>query len=104
MSTFKERRQLDPRGGRLRLPLHRERGVEVVGITAGASAPEEMVNDVIATLRQLGPVDVSIMDGREEHAEFRLPAELADPSPRRQAAGTATAEAAPQPDPQTAAG
>ncbi|WP_050983239.1 4-hydroxy-3-methylbut-2-enyl diphosphate reductase [Cupriavidus basilensis] len=80
------------------------RGVEVVGITAGASAPEEMVKDVIATLRQLGPVDVSVMDGREEHAEFRLPAELADPSPRKRAAGTATAETAPQPDPQTAAG
>ncbi|KDP86899.1 4-hydroxy-3-methylbut-2-enyl diphosphate reductase [Cupriavidus basilensis] len=80
------------------------RGVEVVGITAGASAPEEMVKDVIAALRRLGPVEVSTMDGREEHAEFRLPAELADPSPRRQAAGTAATEAVPQPDPQTAAG
>jgi len=81
------------------------RGVEVVGITAGASAPEEMVMDVIATLRRLGPVEVSTMDGREEHAEFRLPAELADPSARpRTAAGKATPEAVPQPDPQTAAG
>ncbi|MGO4326048.1 4-hydroxy-3-methylbut-2-enyl diphosphate reductase [Cupriavidus sp. 2TAF22] len=81
------------------------RGVEVVGITAGASAPEEMVMDVIATLRRLGPVEVSTMDGREEHAEFRLPAELADPPARkRTAASKATPEAAPQPDPQTAAG
>ncbi len=53
---------------------------KVVGITAGASAPEEMVEDVIAALRRLGPVEVSTMEGLEEHAEFRLPAELADPA------------------------
>ncbi|WP_454726568.1 MULTISPECIES: 4-hydroxy-3-methylbut-2-enyl diphosphate reductase [Cupriavidus] len=81
------------------------RGVEVVGITAGASAPEEMVMDVIATLRRLGPVEVSTMDGREEHAEFRLPAELADPPARKRAvAGMATPEAVAQPAPQTAVG
>ncbi|SDC75747.1 4-hydroxy-3-methylbut-2-enyl diphosphate reductase [Cupriavidus sp. YR651] len=56
------------------------RDANVVGITAGASAPEEMVEDVIAALRRLGPVDVSTMEGIEEHAEFRLPAELADAS------------------------
>ncbi|PLP99272.1 4-hydroxy-3-methylbut-2-enyl diphosphate reductase [Cupriavidus pauculus] len=54
------------------------RNAEVVGITAGASAPEDMVEDVIAALRRLGPVNVSVMEGIEEHAEFRLPAELAD--------------------------
>ena len=52
------------------------RDAAVVGITAGASAPEEMVEDVIAALRRLGPVEVSTMEGIEEHAEFRLPAEL----------------------------
>ncbi|SDP16178.1 4-hydroxy-3-methylbut-2-enyl diphosphate reductase [Ralstonia sp. 25mfcol4.1] len=54
------------------------RNADVVGITAGASAPEDMVEDVIAALRRLGPVNVSVMEGIEEHAEFRLPAELAD--------------------------
>ena len=54
------------------------RDAEVVGITAGASAPEDMVEDVMAALRRLGPIDVSVMEGIEEHAEFRLPAELAD--------------------------
>jgi len=54
---------------------------QVVGITAGASAPEAMVEDVLAALRRLGPVEVSTMEGREEHAEFRLPAELADTLP-----------------------
>lgn len=57
------------------------RDAKVVGITAGASAPEAMVEDVLATLRKLGPVDVSTMEGKEEHAEFRLPAELADVQP-----------------------
>jgi 4-hydroxy-3-methylbut-2-enyl diphosphate reductase len=49
-----------------------------VGITAGASAPEVLVEDVIAALRRLGPVEVSTLPGREEHIEFRLPAALSD--------------------------
>src|SRR5438270_1505961 len=52
-------------------------GATTVGITAGASAPEVLVDDVIAALRRLGPVDVSVLPGREERIEFRLPAELA---------------------------
>src|SRR5882724_6741036 len=52
-------------------------GAATVGITAGASAPEVLVDDVIKSLRQLGPVDVSVLPGREENIEFRLPAELA---------------------------
>ena len=49
---------------------------KAVGITAGASAPEVLVDDVIATLRRIGPVAVSVLPGREENIEFRLPAEL----------------------------
>jgi 4-hydroxy-3-methylbut-2-en-1-yl diphosphate reductase len=49
-----------------------------VGITAGASAPEVLVEDVIDALRRLGPVEVSQLTGRQETIEFRLPAELAD--------------------------
>jgi 4-hydroxy-3-methylbut-2-enyl diphosphate reductase len=52
-------------------------GASTIGITAGASAPEVLVDDVIAALRRLGPVDVSVLPGREENIEFRLPAELA---------------------------
>jgi len=48
----------------------------VVGITAGASAPESLVEDVIAALRRLGPLDVSVLPGIEEKVEFRLPGEL----------------------------
>jgi 4-hydroxy-3-methylbut-2-enyl diphosphate reductase len=47
-----------------------------VGVTAGASAPEVLVDDVIEALRRIGPVAVSVLPGREENIEFRLPAEL----------------------------
>jgi 4-hydroxy-3-methylbut-2-enyl diphosphate reductase len=53
-------------------------GAGTVGITAGASAPEAMVEHVIEALRRLAPLDVSTMDGLVERVEFRLPAELSD--------------------------
>lgn len=64
------------------------RDAEAVGLTAGASAPEVLVEDVIAALRRLGPVEVSTLPGREEHIEFRLPAALAEraPGPKQQPA------------------
>jgi 4-hydroxy-3-methylbut-2-en-1-yl diphosphate reductase len=51
-------------------------GKNRIGLTAGASAPEELVENVIDALRRLGEVDVSTMDGTKERIEFRLPAEL----------------------------
>ncbi len=51
------------------------RDAHVVGITAGASAPEVMVNDVIEALRRLAPVEVSTLPGPEENIQFRLPSE-----------------------------
>jgi len=62
-------------GGELRAGWVKD--ARAVGITAGASAPEVLVEDVIAALRRLGPVEVSTLPGREEHIAFRLPAELA---------------------------
>jgi 4-hydroxy-3-methylbut-2-enyl diphosphate reductase IspH len=53
------------------------RDARAVGITAGASAPEVLVDDVIEALRRIGPVTVSVLPGRDENIEFRLPAELA---------------------------
>jgi 4-hydroxy-3-methylbut-2-en-1-yl diphosphate reductase len=55
-------------------------GVETVGLTAGASAPEELVLDVIEALRRHGKVEVEQMDGVRENIEFRLPNELRTPS------------------------
>ncbi|MBY0306294.1 MAG: 4-hydroxy-3-methylbut-2-enyl diphosphate reductase [Sphingomonas sp. 28-62-20] len=51
-------------------------GVETIGLTAGASAPDELVDSVIAALRKIGPVTVSQLDGIEETLEFSLPSEL----------------------------
>src|SRR5665213_677026 len=51
-------------------------GVKGIGLTAGASAPEALVVEVIEALRQLTDVDVIQMDGVEENIEFRLPAAL----------------------------
>jgi 4-hydroxy-3-methylbut-2-enyl diphosphate reductase len=52
------------------------RGKLVVGLTAGASAPESLVQHVIDALGEIEPVDVEQMDGKKEHIEFRLPVEL----------------------------
>ena len=53
------------------------KNARTVGLTAGASAPEVLVEGVIDALARIGPVEVSVLDGREETIEFRLPAELA---------------------------
>jgi len=50
---------------------------DVVGLTAGASAPDALVDDVIAALGRIRPVAVSILPGLEETISFRLPTELA---------------------------
>lgn len=52
--------------------------VDVVGITAGASAPEVMVRDVINALRRITPVEVFSLPGQDETLEFRVPVELLD--------------------------
>ncbi len=52
-------------------------GVRRVGVTAGASAPEALISEVIATLRALGADNVEIMPGEEEHTVFALPRALA---------------------------
>jgi 4-hydroxy-3-methylbut-2-en-1-yl diphosphate reductase len=57
------------------------RGAATVGLTAGASAPEISVHDVIASLRRLGDVEVSTLPGVHETIEFRLPAQLRDTEP-----------------------
>jgi 4-hydroxy-3-methylbut-2-en-1-yl diphosphate reductase len=53
------------------------RDAEVVGVTAGASAPEILVEDVIQALMRIAPAEVSVLEGPKESVSFRLPAELA---------------------------
>ena len=50
--------------------------VSTVGLTAGASAPELLVQDVVNRLEELGVTQVSELDGRSEKIEFSLPKEL----------------------------
>ena len=54
------------------------RDVKTVGLTAGASAPEELVLGVIAALRQIEDVEVAQMNGIQESIAFRLPHALRD--------------------------
>ena len=53
-------------------------GARTVGITAGASAPEELVQAVIEQLGDLFDVTVADGDGIEENVVFKLPRELLD--------------------------
>ncbi|HRX38363.1 MAG: 4-hydroxy-3-methylbut-2-enyl diphosphate reductase [Parvularculaceae bacterium] len=53
-------------------------GVKTVGVTAGASAPETLVQEAITKMRQLRKVSVETLDGVEENIHFKLPKELAD--------------------------
>ena len=53
-------------------------GKESVGVTAGASAPEMLVQGVLEGLRRVAEIDISTLDGVAEDVRFRFPAELAD--------------------------
>ncbi|MGI9419880.1 MAG: 4-hydroxy-3-methylbut-2-enyl diphosphate reductase, partial [Geminicoccaceae bacterium] len=55
--------------------------IESVGITAGASAPEALVQQVITKLKRHFAVNLDILDGIRENIQFRLPAALRDRSP-----------------------
>jgi 4-hydroxy-3-methylbut-2-en-1-yl diphosphate reductase len=51
-------------------------GVKSVGITAGASAPDVLVQEVVAKLRDLKQIHLSVMEGIAENVKFRLPPQL----------------------------
>jgi len=61
------------------------KGVKRIGITAGASAPETLVQETIERIRDYRTVEVKALDGVEENVHFKLPPELAD-VPRPEAA------------------
>ena len=58
-------------------------GKRRVGVTAGASAPEVLVNDVLARLSELGAERVTQLPGVLESVVFTLPRELASGKRRR---------------------
>ncbi len=51
-------------------------GVHRIGITAGASAPEDLVEEVVDCLSGLGPAAVVERSVRNEHVSFPLPMEV----------------------------
>ncbi|KFI65590.1 4-hydroxy-3-methylbut-2-enyl diphosphate reductase [Bifidobacterium cuniculi] len=51
-------------------------GVEAVGVSSGASVPDELVSGVVARLRNLGFLEVDSVEGVEEKMHFVLPAAL----------------------------
>ena len=53
-------------------------GALTVGITAGASAPETLVQGLIDRLGDMFDTTVTVMDGIEENVSFKLPRELLD--------------------------
>ncbi|MEP5766305.1 MAG: 4-hydroxy-3-methylbut-2-enyl diphosphate reductase [Halieaceae bacterium] len=55
-------------------------GKSRIGVTAGASAPEILVQQVVAGLRELGAENPLEMAGREENITFSMPRELRIPS------------------------
>jgi 4-hydroxy-3-methylbut-2-enyl diphosphate reductase len=52
-------------------------GKRRIGISAGASAPEVLVNELVARLKELGAESVRPLPGITEHVVFTLPRELA---------------------------
>lgn len=50
--------------------------VKTIGITAGASAPEELVQSIISRLKELGANTIEELQGLEENMFFEVPKEL----------------------------
>jgi 4-hydroxy-3-methylbut-2-enyl diphosphate reductase len=53
-------------------------GIAAVGLTAGASAPETLVQGVIEGLRAMATIEIETLEGVAEDVRFRFPPELAD--------------------------
>ncbi len=57
----------------LELQAHWFEGKPRVGLTAGASAPEVLVQEVVSRLREMGAVSVRKMNGLQENTKYPLP-------------------------------
>jgi 4-hydroxy-3-methylbut-2-enyl diphosphate reductase len=55
-------------------------GVRAVGLTAGASAPEVLVDEVVDAFRDRYDVTVEIVETAVEHVEFKVPRSLREPA------------------------
>jgi 4-hydroxy-3-methylbut-2-enyl diphosphate reductase len=57
------------------------KGLSTIGITAGASAPELLVNEIVDAFRAHYDVTVETVTLREENVSFKLPRELREVQP-----------------------
>ncbi|MGV8988236.1 MAG: 4-hydroxy-3-methylbut-2-enyl diphosphate reductase [Cypionkella sp.] len=55
-------------------------GIKAVGVTAGASAPEELVNEVIDAFRARYALTVEVVETAQEAVEFKVPRSLREPA------------------------
>jgi 4-hydroxy-3-methylbut-2-en-1-yl diphosphate reductase len=55
-------------------------GIRAVGVTAGASAPEVLVNELIDAFRARYDTSVEIVETAQEHVEFKVPRSLRQPA------------------------
>lgn len=53
--------------------------VDTIGITAGASAPEELIEEVLKRLAEFGDITIEELSGVEENIQFKLPRQLSNP-------------------------
>ncbi|MEM6569893.1 MAG: 4-hydroxy-3-methylbut-2-enyl diphosphate reductase, partial [Planctomycetota bacterium] len=44
-----------------------------IGVTAGASAPDDLVHEILERLKELGVTDVREVDGEPENVVFAMP-------------------------------
>jgi len=58
------------------LDLNWLEGVRTIGVTAGASAPEELVTELLVLLKSRAEIELEIISGVEENIQFKLPKEL----------------------------
>ena len=53
--------------------------VSAGGITAGASAPDELVEELVERLREMDAIEIERLSGVTENVRFRMPSQLAEP-------------------------
>ena len=56
-------------------------GASAVGITAGASAPEELVEELVERLGEMDQIEIERLPGVTENVRFRMPSQVAEPLP-----------------------
>jgi 4-hydroxy-3-methylbut-2-en-1-yl diphosphate reductase len=57
------------------------KGISAVGITAGASAPDELVEQLVERLGQMDEIEIERLSGVTENVRFRMPSQLAEAEP-----------------------